>query len=171
MSSEFSTSIARRLALASALYVLLTGSRAALAMGITLAADPTGPMVMDAPSGVCTQVIPVWPGIPPTHPLANQNDPAIRTAAIAYAANETLRLRQAQFCTPVLAVQISGLSRVALPSTCTQPPEVAALVDPMHPLADAGRAEVVLAEQRFLEAAARVETLRKTCLDAATGSK
>lgn len=171
MHCEISTSIARHIALASALYVLLPVSPEALAVSTTLAADPTGPMVMDAPVGLCAQVISTWPGLPPTHPLANANDSTIRTAVIAYVANETLRLRQAQFCMPVLPVLISGLSKVALPSTCTQPPEAAALINPLHPLADAGRADVVLAEQRFLEAAARVEALRKACLATATGSQ
>lgn len=86
-----------------------------------------------------------------------------------YYADNSLRSLQAQFCQPVLDRGLARAADSTLPIACTEPPERDAIVDPMHPLADPNRADVMAAELQYLAAVARVNDLHEQCMQFATG--
>lgn len=135
------------------------------------ALDPTGPMNPLVPPTLCGMSLPPLVGLPPGHPVERETGALLTAAGLAYLSNLKLRELQAQFCTPVIDTTLAQNAKTTLPPACVQPPERAALVNPVHPLADLNRADVKAAENVYQDAVERVRLLREQCLELATGTK
>jgi hypothetical protein len=131
--------------------------------------DPSGPLKTTIPPGLCGMQFPALNGLPPDNPVARQTGAPLTLAEKTYFSNLNLKELQSTHCAPVLSTETAAKARAPLPPACTQPPEAAAIEDPIHPLADLSRADVRAAEQIYRAALARVTALRKQCLEIATG--
>lgn len=132
--------------------------------------DPHGPMKLQVPPNLCGIVLPLLAeGLPPVHPLADLSNPETQRKAKEFADQEYIRGLQGQFCEPLLDKATADKALQPLPAFCGQPAAAAALIDPIHPLVDANRADVIAAKRYQLAALEELEKQRALCKQLATG--
>jgi hypothetical protein len=132
------------------------------------AVEPSGPMRLAVPADLCTRVFPIPGGLPPDHPLANRDDPGVQAAIAAHAQTAHLRALQRELCQPVVKDGDVARAQTVDPA-CAQPRDPEAVINPIHPLADLSRADVLEALVRHEQAKKRLEILTELCTRAANG--